>query len=132
MNTKKKGNIALSRAIAYFIKEGYSVFLPLADDGGHIDLLITKDGYNILRVQCKYTERYKTIKNYKIWIINLKTYTNLKKFKRYESSSFDKLFISTPDKNYLYDWSELLRHKKNIPGTLLINEIKEKNYELSY
>jgi hypothetical protein len=130
MNTKQKGSIALSRAITYFIRQNYSVFLPLSDNGGDIDVIITKDGENVIRIQCKYTERYKIIKNKKVWLIDLRV-RNGKRNTSYRKNSFDKLFVSTPKKDYIFDWGELIeRYKNKIPKTLLINEGKNKNYAL--
>src|SRR5215471_13949446 len=77
LSTKHKGNIALAQALSYFGKRGYYLFLPVGDNGGAIDLAISEDGTNLLRVQCKYTARqHTTMKIYPgnpIWVVGLQT-----------------------------------------------------------
>lgn len=52
MLTKQKGDIALGRAISYFINNDYEVCLPIGDKRDY-DLIIEKNG-KLARVQVKY------------------------------------------------------------------------------
>lgn len=51
MNTNEKGAITEAKAVEYFTRKGYTVFLPFADTCS-IDMLVVKDD-KVLRIQCK-------------------------------------------------------------------------------
>ena len=121
MNTRHKGNIAVAHAIAYFSTNGYSVFLPVGDAGGAIDLIVSPDNVEVKRVQCKYTARrhYASAKRYPdnaaIWDVNIAQVA-------YTAQSFDLLFVSTPDGNYLVNWEDFCTERGKIPMSVLFGE----------
>lgn len=51
--TQRKGDIAVTQAIATFTKEGYDVSIPLTESAAY-DLIVERDGI-IKRVQVKYS-----------------------------------------------------------------------------
>lgn len=53
MNSKKKGDVGLGSAIAYFTSTGICVSVPLTDSQDY-DLVVEVDG-NLKKVQVKYT-----------------------------------------------------------------------------
>ena len=116
MNSKQKGNIAVGQALSYFSKNGYYIFLPVSDNGGSIDLIVSKDGKKLERVQCKYTERrhrgmllkYPEREIYDFRLTTLKEHYRLGKKnyfgKTYQTDDFDLLFLVCPKGSYLVDW----------------------------
>ena len=52
MKQKAIGEICLIRAIEYFLKKDYLVFIPISERGT-ADIIVD-NGRNILKVQCKY------------------------------------------------------------------------------
>jgi hypothetical protein len=119
LNTKSKGNIALAAAITYFVSHAYAVFLPLGDNGGAIDMIVSRDGVHTQRVQCKYTrirQRYET--RYQVQLASRsRNHTMI----RYTEHSFDLLFVQTPVKSFLIPWDALWRlYEGKIPINLLL------------
>lgn len=51
--TQRKGDIATARAIATFTAMGYDVAIPLTESAAYD--LIVDDGFQLTRVQCKFT-----------------------------------------------------------------------------
>jgi len=51
MNTSEKGALTESKAVEYFVKENFTVFLPFSDTCS-IDLICVK-GVQLTRIQCK-------------------------------------------------------------------------------
>ena len=123
MNTRHKGNIAVANAIGYFSENGCSVFLPVGDSGGAIDLVVSYDGLTVKRVQCKYTTRFheETAKRYPdslIWKVHITRQNQV----IYDENSFDLLFVTTPDGNYLINWKEYVVEKGKISSVILIGK----------
>ena len=58
MLTKQKGDIALGKAISYFISQGYEVCLPIGDKRDY-DLVVEKGG-KLMKVQVKYAGLYRS------------------------------------------------------------------------
>jgi len=56
MLPKQKGDVALSKAIHYFMNNGYEVCLPIGDKQDY-DLVVEKDG-QLARIQVKYGGLY--------------------------------------------------------------------------
>jgi PD-(D/E)XK endonuclease len=117
LNTKTLGNVAMGKAVAHFTTEGYFVFTPFGDNTGAIDLVVSPDGIAMYRVQCKHTTAIhsnilaKTGK--KVYHLLLRGYVwnNDKgsgtRARIYTETSFDILFASTPERNWLIDWKAL-------------------------
>lgn len=102
MNTKEKGDIALSQAISFFIKNGYEVCLPIGNKRAY-DFITEKN--NLLeRVQVKYAGKYRKSKNKEKCIAALRVMGGNQSFnyaKKYSNKDFDSLFIYT-EKNECY------------------------------
>lgn len=92
MNTKQKGDIALTQAIAYFASVGYEVLLPIGDKRD-FDCVIEKDGL-LHKVQVKFAGVY----NSGVCKVGLRiTGGNQSRnyAKKYNNNSFDILFVYT-------------------------------------
>jgi hypothetical protein len=50
--TQRKGDVATSRAIAYFTAQGCDVSIPLTESAAYD--IVVDDGHALLRVQCKF------------------------------------------------------------------------------
>ena len=136
MNSAKKGNNAVCNALSYFSKKDYSIFIPLnTNDSGAIDLVVSKDGINLQRVQCKFTERlhpamktkYPDRQVYEVFLHRANTIHRHRN--EYTSASFDLLFVSTPQANYLFDWHYLCSSRGKPPTTLQIGK-KLSNFQV--
>lgn len=96
MNSKHKGDLALSKAIAYFMESGYEVLLPIGDKRPY-DLVVEKDG-TLQKVQCKYTS-HKT--KYGVYVAPLRVMGGNRSSgntsKRYSKEDFDLLFVYTAE-----------------------------------
>lgn len=66
-NTKAQGNIGMALAIAYYVKEGYTVSIPMNDSQDY-DLVVDIEGF-LHKVQVK-TTKYKS--DYGIYCVSLK------------------------------------------------------------
>ncbi len=106
MNTKDRGDIALSNAIHHYINQGYEVCLPIGDKRPY-DLIVEKDG-DIARVQVKYAGLYKA-KNQ--CFVGLRTTGGNQSFhyaKKYDDSAFDLLFVYTErGQRFSIPWKEV-------------------------
>lgn len=95
-DTQRKGDIAVTQAIATFTKIGYDVLLPITESAMY-DLVIDRRG-ELRRVQCKFTSS-KTVGLRRIHS-NSKGYV----VKRYEVDSYDYLYVLKSDgREYLID-----------------------------
>jgi len=94
MNSKTKGDWALSKAIAYFMEAGYEVLLPIGDKRPY-DLVIEKDG-KLQKVQCKYTSHKS---KYGVYLAPLRVMGGNRSSgntaKKYNKEDFDLLFVYT-------------------------------------
>ena len=100
MNSKQKGDICLSQAIAYYVYTGCEVLLPLGDRRPY-DLVIETPDSKLSKVQCKYTS---SKNRYGRYIVDLRVTGGNQSFttsKFYENGDFDILFVCT-DKMCLY------------------------------
>ena len=128
MNTKHLGAIAVAHAVSHFSNEGYYIFLPLGDNGGDTDMIVSNDGRTMQRVQCKYTASRHTASELRdpknpVWQVNLRMMKSRLKGKArciYTADSFDLLFVTTPNGDYLIDWNRLC--EKEIPRTIRIGK----------
>ena len=100
MNTKQKGDIAVSQAIAYYVSCGYEILIPLGDRKPY-DLVIDT-GERLEKVQVKYTSTD---------VAGLRTHGGNKSgnsIKRYDSESFDRLFVyqATTKRRFDIPWAQ--------------------------
>jgi len=133
MNTHGKGNIALAEAISHFAKKGWTIFLPMGDGNGAVDLIVSEDGIKFVRVQCKYTNelsgRTKRHPENVAYQVQLQTVTRPSgggwAKRRYTTESFDLLFVAAPDANYIIPWQPFCDERRGVPGSLTLNESTE-------
>jgi len=96
MNSKHKGDIALSKAISYFMENEYEVLLPIGDKRPY-DMVIEKDGI-LQKVQCKYTSHKP---KYGIYVVPLRVMGGNRSSgntaKKYNKEDFDILFVYTSE-----------------------------------
>jgi hypothetical protein len=92
-NPKKQGNIGIGIAIAWFVKNGCTVSIPLTDCQEY-DLVIDDINGKLYKVQVKTT----TFKEFNTYKINLKTCGGNQSFntiKKFDKTKVDLLFIVT-------------------------------------
>lgn len=110
MNSKEKGDIAVGKAISYYLSQIKEVLLPIGDKQKYD--LVVDNGVELKRVQCKYTS-YKT--PHGIYSASIRQTGGNQSYhiaKKYNKEDFDTLFIVT-EINDMYE----------IP----FNEIKQTN-----
>lgn len=94
-NSKVQGDIGLSQAIAYFVKEGYTVSIPLTDSQDY-DLVV--DMGKLLRVQAK-TTSHKSKENSFIAQLSVqggnRSWNGIRK--KFDKEKVDAVFIVTSD-----------------------------------
>jgi hypothetical protein len=104
MLTKQKGDTALGQAIAYFLKKGYEVCLPIGDKRDY-DLVIEKAG-RLARIQVKYGGLYR---NETRCTVALRVMGGNQSFfytKKYSEGAFEYLFVHTArGESYLLPWN---------------------------
>jgi hypothetical protein len=129
MHTKHKGAVAVGRAVSHFSTIGYAVFLPVGDGGGEVDLVVSPNGQDVQRVQCKYTSgrhsaSVKRDPESRIWQVNLRSARGRMSYTMtaYEKQSFDLLYVVTPDGDYLFEWAALCDKLKKVPTELRIGK----------
>jgi hypothetical protein len=112
LNSKGKGDYAVSLAIVYFIGNGYQALLP-SGDRGHYDLVVERDGI-FQRVQSKWTSSTKPGYGYPVVSLCVsgshkveggvaKTVCHI-----YQKTDFDLLWVVTPYTCYLIPFSKIL------------------------
>lgn len=100
MNTKEKGNIALSAAIRHYTIQGNPVSIPLSESTKY-DLIVEKEG-KLYKVQCKYTNCKNKYGNFVAPLRVMGGNQSFHTIKVYKEGDFDFLFIET-SKGYLYE-----------------------------
>ena len=97
MNSKQKGDLCVSKAIAYYVEAGYEILLPLGDRRPY-DLVIENSEGKLLKVQCKFTS-YKS--KHGIFTASLKVCggnrSSGNRIKKYQKTDFDILFVLTSE-----------------------------------
>jgi PD-(D/E)XK nuclease superfamily protein len=137
LSSKHKGNIALARALSYFGEKGYYLFLPVGDNGGAIDLAVSEDGISLHRVQCKYTARrhdsmMKRYPDRPVWVVELRQTGrreedgHIRAELTYDENSFDWLFVSVPEGDYLIEWRALCQELGHVPINIRLSKNAEK------
>lgn len=98
MKTKEKGDIALSKAIAYFIEKGCEVLLPVGDRRPY-DLVVEFEDGTLKKVQCKYTSCKSPAGNYVVPLRVMGGNQTRNKAVKYKKEDFDIIFIYTEGKD---------------------------------
>lgn len=106
MNTKKKGDRGMGRAIKFFTDRGWTVAVPITDSQDY-DLIVDFPDDGLKRVQVKYSEYEKRPGVFEIGL-SLKGGTKGAVWKHGEAVKFDYLFVATADgKDWLVPRSEV-------------------------
>lgn len=105
MNTKQKGDIALTQAIAHFVACGYEVLLPLGDRTDY-DCVIEMGGI-LKKVQVKFAGQYRS-GAYKAGLRITGGNQSRNYSKKYSDTAFDILFIySQKGEKFVIPWEEI-------------------------
>jgi hypothetical protein len=113
MLSKQKGDVAIGKAISYFLSNGYEVCLPIGDKRDY-DLVVEKNG-ELARVQVKHGGLYngKTT-----CVVALRVMGGNQSFyytKRYSAESFEHLFVHTArGESFLLPWTGEIVKKSSI------------------
>lgn len=110
MNSKKKGDIGLGTAIAYFTSKGNCVNIPLTDSQEY-DLVVDLNG-NLNRVQVKYCT-YKDRYGYPTVGISVRGGSRGSYHTEFDPNSVELLFVETPESCYLIP-STAFKSRKNL------------------
>jgi hypothetical protein len=106
MNTKERGDIAVAKAISFFITNGYEVCLPLGDRRDY-DLVVEKEGL-LQKVQVKYAGIYSRGNVCKVGLRITGGNQSFGYSKKYKKNSFDFLYVYTQkDEEYLLPWDKI-------------------------
>jgi len=113
MNTKEKGDFAVSQSIGKFYSMGFEVAMPIGDRKPY-DLIID-NGEELFKVQVKYAGKSSRSKH----VAYLRITGGNQSFnyaKKYKDDDFDYLYIYTADnRHYLIKWREIkVRNAINI------------------
>ena len=102
MNTNLKGNIGEAKALEYFIKEGYEVYLPFGT-ASKCDMVVSKNGI-VQRVSVKTTSKSK----------NNKYFVRIKQGKLNKEVPFDKegsdllfIYLLPIDKIFIFNSKDI-------------------------
>jgi hypothetical protein len=107
MKTKEKGDIALSKAISYFVEYGYEVLLPLGDRRPY-DLAIELEDGTLKKVQCKYTSSKSPYGRYVVPLRVAGGNQSRHKAIKYKKEDFDIIFVYTEAKDiYIIPFNEI-------------------------
>lgn len=110
MKSKEKGDLAVAKAISYFVEQGYEVLLPIGDKKKY-DLVTEKDGV-LKRVQCKFT----THRPEGSYVVPLRVMGGNRSYysaNSYKTGDFDVLFALTGDGDVYVIPSEITNKLKN-------------------
>jgi hypothetical protein len=120
--TKEKGDLAIGRAIHYFLSSGYEVCLPIGDKRTY-DMLVETGG-RIQKVQVKYAGLYSRNNQCKVGLRTTGGNQSYYYAKKYTDSEFDILFVYTAKSaSYLIPWGEVKARNE-----LSIEHIKYQKY----
>lgn len=100
MKSKEKGDIAVAKAISYFIERREEVLLPFGDKQSY-DLVVER-GKSFFRVQCKFTSHKSEYGIYKAPLRVMGGNRSRNSAKTYSKSDFDILFVYT-DNGDMYE-----------------------------
>ena len=122
MNTKQFGNVAIGKAINYFLSKGYIVSIPINDSQSY-DLIVDFNN-NLNKIQVKMTSQKS---EYNIFIVDLRSTGGNRSrntAKLFDNKSCDYVFVCTTD-NQLF----LIPSDKCNKHSLSLGE-KVKDYKL--
>ncbi len=103
MKPKQKGDLAVGRAIHYFMATGYEVCLPIGDKQDY-DLIVEKNGI-LLRVQVKYGGLYNNTTTCRVALRVMGGNQSFHYSKKYTADAFELLFVYTAKgETYLLPW----------------------------
>lgn len=106
MKPKEKGDVALGKAISYFISNGYEVCLPIGDKRDY-DLVVEKGGI-LSRVQVKYAGLYVGKTQCRAALRVMGGNQSYGTAKKYNNDSFEYLFVHTAkDESFLFPWADI-------------------------
>lgn len=109
-NTQRKGDIALSQAIATFTKLGFDVLLPITESAAY-DLVVDVNGI-LYRIQAKYTS------GKEIDLRNIHSNSQGYVIKKVEECAYDWLYVLAVDgKEYLS--KECLSGRRSVTTSVL-------------
>ncbi len=113
MLPKQKGDMALGRAINYFLTNSYEVCLPIGDKRDY-DLVIEKDGL-LSRVQVKYGGLYNGLTKCQVALRGMGGNQSFHYAKKYKASAFEFLFVYTAKgETYLLPWDASVIGKSSL------------------
>ena len=95
MNSKQKGDVALAKAISYFMESEYEVLLPIGDKRPY-DLVVEDKEGNLIKIQSKYTS-HKT--KYGKYVVPLRVMggnrSSGNNIKKYDKKDSTKIVVKT-------------------------------------
>lgn len=97
MKTKEKGDLAVAKAVAYFVEKENEVLLPFGDKRPY-DIVVERKS-KLIKVQCKYTTHKS---KYGVYIVPLRVMGGNKSkntAKSYKKGDFELLFVCTEEGN---------------------------------
>ena len=125
MLSKQKGDVAMGNAIAYFMSNGFEVYLPIGDKRDY-DLVVEKDG-KLARVQVKYAGLYKDKIRCQAALRFMGGNLSFYSAKKYTDDAFDYLYVYTAkNENYLFPWQDV-----NVRSILSIEVVKYRAYKVN-
>lgn len=105
VNSKKKGDIGLGAAIAFFVRNFYTVSLPLTDSQDY-DLVVDKDD-TLSRIQVKTTD-YKRKNSFVVQMSVKGGNKSSNKVKKFDNTKVEYVFVLTSDnEEYLIPAKEI-------------------------
>ena len=98
MKSKEKGDIAVAKAISYYMQTGYEVLLPIGDKRPY-DLVFEDTQGILIKVQCKYTSHKSEYGIYQVPLRVMGGNRSYNTAKSYDKKDFDILFVYTSDRS---------------------------------
>jgi len=121
MNSKQKGTLAVSQAIAKLYSLGFEVLLPIGDRMPYD--LIFDDGKSLKKVQVKFAGK-SSRGRYSAYLRITGGNQSFNYAKKYNKKDFDYLYIYSEDNRHLLiKWSEI-----KITNQINIDDLKYKKY----
>jgi hypothetical protein len=107
MNSKQKGDLALSKAISYYMEAGFEVLLPIGDKRPY-DLVVENAEGILRKVQCKFTSHKRKSGKYAVPLRVMGGNRSYNTAKKYDKKDFDILFVFTDNgAKYAIPFSEV-------------------------
>ena len=93
MNSKQKGDLAVAKAIAFYMENENEVLLPIGDKRPY-DLVVEVDN-ELKKVQCKYTSSKTKYNRYQVPLRVMGGNQSYLTARSYKKGDFDVLFVLT-------------------------------------